>query len=257
MFPARDHHSRAFISLACFIGRALASPSSDESIQLYFGNGCFFARQNLFVEKFEQKVLGRKNEQLTSIAGYAGSTRTGEKGSVCYHNPKNFSDYDILGHAEAVLVELPIASLEKAFAVYFGSFIEVDPGKWDRPDYYDQGSGQYRSLIGVSGGLANAKVLNAMRQANVHNLTLKAGHGSDPDTFLTNTVLVMDSDHFPFIQAELCLQFHDDSIAKYPASYHQLVHGLEQNGRLKPTPCPGNFICNSTPSSALQRQIVV
>jgi peptide methionine sulfoxide reductase MsrA len=219
--------------------------SGNGSVQLYFGNGCFFARQNLFIDQFEQKVLGRKNDQLTSIAGYAGSTRIGPDGSACYHNPQNFSDYGALGHAEVVELHVPIDSLAHAFSIYFGSFIEVDTGTWARPDYYDQGA-EYRSLVGVPGGFANSKVLKAMRDANVHNLTLQVGRGSDPDTFSTNTVFVMDTSDFPFIQAELCLQFHDDSIAKYPATYHSLAQDLEANGRLKPSRCPANYICNST-----------
>ena len=38
---------------------------------MYFGNGCFFAHQHLLVE-FERS-LGRADEELTAIQGYAGS----------------------------------------------------------------------------------------------------------------------------------------------------------------------------------------
>ena len=57
---------------------------------------------------------------------------------------------------------------------------------------------------------------------------------------------VMDSLEFPFIQAELCLQFHDDSQAVYPAAFHALRGVLERRGRLQPSRCPGNYICADT-----------
>ena len=64
----------------------------------------------------------------------------------------------------------------------------MDKGVWVRPDYYDQGGGEYRSLVGIPGGMNNTQVLTAMRNANVHNLTLRAGHASDSDTFSRSTV---------------------------------------------------------------------
>lgn len=229
---------------------ALSVPE-DSSVRLYFGSGCFFARQHLFVSEFEQKSLGRKDADLTAIAGYAGSTKTGPKGAACYHNSQNFADYNDLGRAEVVEVEVPLSFLEIAFSTYFGAFIPAPQGKWFRPDYYDMGA-QYRSLVGIPGGVGNDPVMKALRSANVHNLTLKLGHGSDPDTLSTNTVFIMDSDQFGFIQAEVCLQFHDDSIAKFPDSYHQLVKGFQTRGRVLKTGCPDNFICNTnnTASSA-------
>jgi peptide methionine sulfoxide reductase MsrA len=233
-----------------------AAESARASISMYFGNGCFFARQNLFVNHFERKVLGRDDGQLSSIAGYAGSMKTGPHGAACYHNPRNFSDYGTLGHAEAVEIEVPLVSLDEVFAIYFDSFIQLEKGSWVRPDMYDQGA-EYRSLIGVPGGLTNTRVLAAMHRANVHNMTLRPGQGSDPDTFLSNTVLVMDTARFPFIQAELCLQFHDDTNVKYPLSYHRYAGYLQKEGRLRASSCPSNFICNSIRSATQSDAIMI
>jgi len=220
--------------------------AANTSVKLYLGNGCFFARQHLFIEEFERKVLNRTDRELTAVNGYGGSTKTGPHGSACYHNAQDFADYGTLGRAEVVQLEVPFESLDKVFAVFFDSFVDsFQPGQWTRPDYYDVGA-EYRSLLGVPGGIDNADVLEAMRRSNVHNMTLRAGHGSDPDTFSNNTVLVMDSQKFPFIQAERCLQFHDDSQAKYSASYHALLKVFESEGRVVSTNCPPNYICNST-----------
>lgn len=229
----------------------LRAQPKNASVRIYFGNGCFWARQHMFVLDFEQKILGRKNDNVSAIAGYAGSKATGPRGSACYHNPQNFSDYGSLGHAEAVEVDIPLNFLDRAFALYFGSFIEFDKDKWVRPDIYDQGA-EYRSLVGVPGGMSNAQVLAALRRANVNNMTLQTGYGSDPDTFSTNNVFVMDSLQFHFIQAELCLQFHDDQVVKYPESYHRLLQDSQKTGRLASTTCPPNFVCNSTSRSSLK-----
>ena len=58
----------------------------------------------------------------------------------------------------------------------------------------------------------------------------------------------MDSDVFPAVQAEVCLQFHDDATVKYTDAYHELVDGLLESGRLQPTSCPANLIsgCSET-----------
>jgi len=218
-----------------------------DSIRMYFGNGCFFARQHLLITSFEQKVLSRTDDKLSAIAGYAGSLRSGPNKTACYHNSKNFSDYGSLGDAEVVELDVPVASLEDAFAVYFGSFVNFGQGIWARPDPYDQGA-EYRSVVGFAGGIANGQVMAAMGKANVHKMALQKGNGSDADTFEAGSVLIMDSNKFRFIHAETCLQFHDDSQAIYTPAYHALKSGLEQRGRIVRTPCPDNFICNSSAS---------
>lgn len=250
------HCNILLLACFCLTTSEIVALADNTSVSLYFGSGCFFARQHLFISEFEQKSLGREDADLTAIAGYAGSTQTGPKDSACYHNSQNFSDYGVLGDAEVVKVEVPLSALESAFAVYFGAFVEMDGGKWARPDYYDEGA-EYRSLIGVPDGVGNKQVMQAMRKANAPNLTLQQGHGSDPDTLVTNTVYVMDSKKFAFIQAERCLQFRDDSIAKYPESYHQLIKGFETRGRVLKTTCPANYICGSTAKLSVEVSSIV
>ena len=65
----------------------LSSPShaSEPSIPVYFGAGCFWHVQHEFVVG-EIQLLKRTELQLTSRAGYAGGTKVGKDGRVCYHN---------------------------------------------------------------------------------------------------------------------------------------------------------------------------
>ncbi len=100
-------------------------------------------------------------------------------------------------------------------------------------------------MIGVPGGLKGT-YSSQIKQSNIHNMTLLMGTGSkDLDTFDTNSVYVYDSDVFPFTQAELCMQFHDDPPAlrgPFPSSYHNLKQVLISNSRLHPTSCPLPFV---------------
>jgi len=45
-----------------------------EKISVYFGIGCFWHIQSEFINA-EKNLLNRKNNELTSIAGYAGSNK--------------------------------------------------------------------------------------------------------------------------------------------------------------------------------------
>merc|ERR1711957_758428 len=78
----------SFGSLASVV--AMASAGS-ESMNMYFGLGCNWGSQNLFVEKFERPVANRSDAEITSIAGYAGSRTSGPDGQVCYYNDQNIS----------------------------------------------------------------------------------------------------------------------------------------------------------------------
>ena len=98
-------------------------------------------------------------------------------------------------------------------------------------------------MIGFHGGMDNPALLQLLRKANKHNMTLRRGQGADSDTLGTNSVWVMDTEDFPFHQAELCLQFHNNQTGTYPDAYHSLRSVLENNHRLKPTGCPRNYIC--------------
>jgi hypothetical protein len=225
----------------------------DDSVAIYLGSGCFFARQHLIVEEFERSVLKRADSDITAVAGYAGSQMSGSiasGGSLCYHNSQNISDYGLLGHAEVVQLRVPLNSLVDAFRTYFSSFVELSKGKWDREDYYDNGA-EYRYLVGFPGGLENQVFVSSLRRANLHNMTLLPGRGSDADTFGTNIVYVMDSNKFMFAQAEVCLQFHDDSQAKYSSAYHSLRNTSMRHGRLVRTGCPRNYICSSASKAAI------
>ena len=126
--------------------------------------------------------------------------------------------------------------------VYFSSFVRVGNNTFAREDVFDQGAG-YRAFVALPGGL-RSPLLPAVRRANVHNMSLVAGEGSDPDTFGTDQVYVLDSDAYAFHQAELCLQFHDSATGAYPPSYHRLRDALLASGRLKnDTGCPHNLVC--------------
>merc|ERR1712176_315489 len=66
------------------------------------------------------------------------------------------------------------------------------------------------------------------------------GVGDDADTLGSALVWVYDSDQYPFQQAELYHQFHDDYIkpaGDYPESYHALSGVLQNSGRLSVSAC--------------------
>jgi len=246
LMVSQSHVFVALLLLSLFgVGANTNAYPKETAEWIYFGNGCFWARQHLFVQELERSMLERSDSHITALTGYAGSTHMGEGDTLCYHNPENFSDYGKLGHAEVVQLNLPYSALTNAFSVYFKSFIELSPGMWARSDYFDQGP-EYRSLIGIPGGINNTLMYSLIKRANLHNMSLVPGHGSDPDTFENNTVYVMDSNMYRFKQAERCLQFHDDQLVKYPASYHALRDIGEKSGRIHSTKCPANFVCNST-----------
>lgn len=220
---------------------ALAVLLTAHAAEVYFGNGCYFYHQHEMVTRLEQGLLNRTHAEITSITGYAGGNYSS---TLCYHNSNNTADYGELGHAEAVSVVLPESWIPKALEVYFTTFSEVYAGSglWARRDIYDLGA-EYRALIGVPGGL-NGKWGDALELANVHSMNLLPGKGSEADTLSKNAVYVMDSLHFPFVQAEVCMQFQDDRASKkFPAEYHALTKVLLSSGRLQQTTCPPNYIC--------------
>lgn len=230
----------------CLLAVAARGEMSDStsSVRLYLGNGCYWHEQHIFVETFEKDALKRKDTEVTAMTGYAGSTKVGPGGKVCYHNGEGIADYNELGHSEAVALEVPISSVGDLFSVYFKSFLELYPGLWTRVDPFDQGA-EYRALVGFPGGMANDTMVEALKRANIHNMTLVAGTGSDPDTFNDNVVLVMDSNKFPFFQAELCMQFRNGVNEPFPDAYHNLNQTLQKEGRLHVTGCPTPNVCGS------------
>lgn len=210
----------------------LSAPALAETpgMDVYFGQGCFWHVQRDMVQ-LESQLLDRKSgNDVTSIAGYAGGSTQGKK-PVCYHN-LNFPlrDYSRLGHAEAVKVSQVPESQIGAFAkAYLDSVVSEQPA--GRPDSQDVGA-EYRAMIGLPGG-ANSTVFPDIVAANAGRLKLAVGQGSDLDTADTQVVWIYDSEQFPFYQAELYHQFHDDMGAKYPASYKSLKDGLLKKGRLQ------------------------
>lgn len=238
--------SSSHLALALLAQAEAVLSGADSSLNLFFGLGCYWGSQNLFVERFERSVLGRKDEDITSIAGYAGSDNTGPDGQLCYYNDKNVSYYAALGHGEVTQVDVPTSRLQDAFSVYFSAFVEYDTGLFGRPDYFDRGSG-YREQLGFPGGIRNTEIMAAVRAANSINLTLIEGAGSDADTLLTNKVYIMDSDRFDFAQAELCMQFYDDSAQGvfFNESYLALRPVLEESGRIHATTCPHVYLCTN------------
>ena len=51
----------------------------------YFGAGCFWHAQHYFIES-EISILNRKVDTFTAFTGYAGGTKCGKNGDVCYSN---------------------------------------------------------------------------------------------------------------------------------------------------------------------------
>ena len=114
---------RAAVPLIASAGMLLSDPSGASAAvnrDVYFGVGCFWHVQHEFVQA-EQNILGRDTSQVTSAAGYAGSTKLGKnsrdptsKGIVCYHNLMGEGDYGKLGHGEVVGMQVSLSLEERA-----------------------------------------------------------------------------------------------------------------------------------------------
>ena len=112
----------AIAAAAALTFRGTAAVAADEpTTDVYFGVGCFWHIQHEFIDA-ERTMLGRGDHQLTSRAGYAGGTKTGSEGRVCYHNFQSLADYGKLGHAEVVGMKLPEQSIGDFAKVYFSLF---------------------------------------------------------------------------------------------------------------------------------------
>ena len=79
----------------------------------------------------ERRLLKRSDKELTSLAGYAGGTKLGDQGRVCYHNLQMIADYGRLGHGEVVGMKIPESSIGEFAKEYFALFSpqneRVDP----------------------------------------------------------------------------------------------------------------------------------
>jgi peptide methionine sulfoxide reductase MsrA len=222
------------------ISESISSISSAEE-DVYFGVGCFWHIQHEFVQA-ERTLLGRTDDTITALAGYAGGTKADHSagipnplGRVCYHNLLGVADYGKLGHGEVVGMRLPQNRIVDFARFYFGLFSKsltrVDPG--------DKG-GEYRSLLGLAGGVKHPVYSEVKAAADAAGFTLQAAVGNDSDTFATpGLVLVYDTEQFPFYQAEVYHQFHNDfQSPPYGATYNGLADTLFAQGRIQPTGCP-------------------
>ena len=150
------------------------------------------------VVEAERKLLGRGDKELTSLTGYAGGKSTDKEGRVCYHNFQSIADYGKLGHGEVVGMTIPESSIGDFAKVYFSLFTD----KGERVDPMDRG-GEYRSLLGLPGGSNHPMYPTVLEAANEKGMKLVLGKGNDPDTLGKKMVFVMDSNKFPFYQAEV------------------------------------------------------
>ena len=217
--------------------------AADELVPVYFGQGCFWHVQHEFVE-YERALLGRDDAELSSRAGYAGGKAL-DQNRVCYHNLRSVADYGKLGHTEVVGLQVPAGRVGDFADKYFDLFVKYEnvPGfgtVLERNDPGDRG-GEYRSVIGIPGG-AKGPLFSRIEEANAGRFKLVAGAGNEPDTFMKNTVYVMDTKAFPFHTAEIYHQFHNDFKGpRYPAAYNALKDKMVENGQLTETGCPEGF----------------
>jgi len=216
------------------------------SVFVYLGNGCFWERQWAYVE-IETQAWHRKPENVSSKVGYAGGSRSGASGRVCYHCglvcPE---DYAGLGHSEVVQVRLDAASAPQQMQAlahdFFDSFRCTVQGGCTRPDPGDQGSA-YRSVLGVPGGM-DGPLFAVVAAANTHGMRLTRGQGDEGEA--RNSVLVYDSLHLPFHLGEPYHQFHSNFFqsagmvgGSYPASYTADLWALQKGiGEIPSTGCP-------------------
>mmetsp|Transcript_6268 Transcript_6268/g.10394 ORF Transcript_6268/g.10394 Transcript_6268/m.10394 type:complete len:199 (+) Transcript_6268:565-1161(+) len=192
----------------------------------------------------EEKHLGRNGKLLTSLTGYAGGKKLGDRNRVCYHNMRQVADYGRLGHAEVVGMKIPTATLYDFAKRYFQLFVKYDlPGVSivDRADPQDKGP-EYRSLLGLPGGVHSAQyveIQRAMKDVLGDSWTLMEGSGNEPDTLLQRRVYVMDSSKFPFYRAEMYHQFHNDfQSPPYGKEYNSLRDTFKEASLISETGCP-------------------
>jgi hypothetical protein len=146
-------------------------------------------------------------------------------------------DYGSLGHSEVVGLKVPANTIGRFADQYFSLFGKDN----ERPDKGDRG-GEYRSLLGLPGGMNSPFLKDIQESLNNSGKILKlvAGKGNDEDTLGKGIVYVMDSDTFPFHQAELYHQYHDGFMPgeQYPRSYNTIAKQMYDAGKLGSTGCP-------------------
>ncbi|CAM9295381.1 unnamed protein product [Ectocarpus sp. 12 AP-2014] len=221
-----------------------AEAAADPLVETYWGNGCFWHVQHEMI-KAEQAILGRSTDELTSYAGYGGAKKNFQGDKLCYHNLRGIGDYGKAGAAEVVSVTIPSSKLPEFSKAYFDMFVKYDNGAgrifMDRRDPQDRG-GEYRSLLGVPGGLSGPMADPIKQEAVARGLALREGNGGDPDTLMRNTVFVMDTATFPFFKGEIYHQFHNDMSEDYGRKYNNLRKQYAEEGTMQETGCPEKFM---------------
>ena len=108
----------------------------------------------------------------------------------------------------------------------------------DRVDPADRGA-EYRSLIGLPGGIRHISYPSIENAAEKAGFKLVEGKGNDGDTLGKQIVYVYDSTKFPFYQAEVYHQYHNDfQSPAYGKAYNELADVAFEDGRIKGTGCP-------------------
>lgn len=75
--------------------------------------------------------------------------------------------------------------------------------------------------------------------AKAAGFKLVPGVGNDPDTFGKQIVYVYDTAQYPFYQAEVYHQYHNDfQSPAYGKAYNNLANLALEEGRIKGTGCP-------------------
>lgn len=216
-------------------GSGSIDTNTNSNVNVYYGVGCFWHIQHEFIQAERDLLHRTKDIEITSRTGYAGGKKTGEEGKVCYHNYYNTADYGKLGHGEVVGMNIPTSTIEDFTKVYFDLYSSetgerVDPG--------DKG-GEYRSLIGLPGGVSHPEYPKVEAAASASGKKLVAGKGNEPDTFGKGIVYVYDTKIFPFHQGEVYHQFHNDPQSPaYGKAYNDLADILLEAGRIELTECP-------------------
>lgn len=212
---------------------ALASDPVQDELTIYVGAGCFWHVQHEMV-LHEALVLQRRGTDITAVSGYAGGTKVGDKSRVCYHNMQGIADYGRLGHAEVVQLTIPVHCLDSFAHKYFGLF----GTRGYRHDPQDRG-GEYRSVLGLPGGMKSPHFKTVEAAVADSPMKLIAGIGNEEDTLASKSILVMDSNEFPFYPAELYHQFHNDFQGPaYGTAYNSLQTTLRKAGKIDLTGCP-------------------
>jgi len=187
-------------------------------------------------------ILGRKEAEITSRAGYAGGKSGAINGKVCYHNAQNLADYGKLGHAEVVGMQIPASKFENFAEEYCKLFDKEGL----RPDQSGDRGTEYRNLIGIPGGKGSPLAAQLVKAsvANGDKLDFAVGKGDDKD--LPKVSFIMDSNDYPFYVAEQYHQFHDGfNLGEgYPQKYNDLAGMFAKNGEKfgNPGTCPAGMM---------------